>query len=68
MTTFEPGDGPAVGRYFASQGIQTILHPVESAVEPMLDPDEVPPKHARNGYHDRGRDPVRDGFHIFNIP
>lgn len=68
MTTFEPGDGPAVGRYFASQGIQTVLHPVESAVEPVLDPDEVAPEDARHGDDNRGRDPVRDGFHAFNIP
>lgn len=39
MTTFEPGDGPSVGRHFSRQNVQTILQ----AVEPMLDPHEAPP-------------------------
>lgn len=67
VPTFEPGDSPAVGSYFTSQGIQTILHPVESVVEPVLDPDEVAPEDTRHCDDNRRRDPVRDSFHAFNI-
>lgn len=68
VTTLEPGDRSAVGGYVTSQGIQTVLYPVEAAVKLVLDPDEVAPEDARYRDDDRGRDPVRDGFHAFNIP
>ena len=68
MTTLEPGDGSAFGRYFSGQGTQTMVHPVEPAVEPLLDPYQVSPEEARHGDDYRRGDPIRDGLHALTVP